>query len=66
MAEAPVPDRPPFTSNASQGLKVLGSRRSALPNEERRPAGSRPTHMTVPGPLNFHQSVNRWLLERQV
>jgi RimJ/RimL family protein N-acetyltransferase len=24
------------------------------------------THMTVPGPLNFHQSVNRWLLERQV
>ena len=22
------------------------------------------THMTVPGPLNFHQSVNRWLLER--
>ena len=22
------------------------------------------THMTVPGPLNFHQPVNRWLLER--
>ena len=24
------------------------------------------THMTVPGPLNFHQSVNRWLFERYV
>ena len=23
------------------------------------------THMTVPGPLNFHQAVNRWLFERQ-
>jgi RimJ/RimL family protein N-acetyltransferase len=22
------------------------------------------THETVPGPLNFHQPVNRWLLER--
>jgi RimJ/RimL family protein N-acetyltransferase len=22
------------------------------------------THMTVPGPLNFHQAVNRWLVER--
>ncbi|MDI1261904.1 MAG: GNAT family protein [bacterium] len=22
------------------------------------------THMTVPGPLNFHQAVNRWLIER--
>jgi RimJ/RimL family protein N-acetyltransferase len=21
------------------------------------------THMTVPGPLNFHQAVNQWLLE---
>jgi len=21
------------------------------------------THMTVPGPLNFHQAVNRWLFE---
>lgn len=24
------------------------------------------THMTVPGPLNFHQAVNRWLIERRV
>jgi RimJ/RimL family protein N-acetyltransferase len=24
------------------------------------------THMTVPGPLNFHQAVNRWLFERHV
>jgi RimJ/RimL family protein N-acetyltransferase len=24
------------------------------------------THMTVPGPLNFHQAVNRWVLERHV
>lgn len=24
------------------------------------------THMTVPGPLNFHQTVNRWVLERNV
>jgi hypothetical protein len=22
------------------------------------------THMTVPGPLNFHQAVTRWVLER--
>lgn len=22
------------------------------------------THITVPGPLNFHQAVNRWLIER--
>jgi RimJ/RimL family protein N-acetyltransferase len=22
------------------------------------------THMTVPGPLNFHQAVNRWLFEQ--
>ncbi len=22
------------------------------------------THMTVPGPLNFHQAVNRWVIER--
>ncbi len=22
------------------------------------------THMTVPGPLNYHQAVNRWVLER--
>jgi RimJ/RimL family protein N-acetyltransferase len=22
------------------------------------------THMTVPGPLNYHQAVTRWLLER--
>jgi RimJ/RimL family protein N-acetyltransferase len=24
------------------------------------------THMTVPGPLNFRQAVNRWLIERRV
>ena len=23
------------------------------------------TYMTVPGPLNFHQAVNRWLIERR-
>ena len=23
------------------------------------------THMTVPGPLNFHQAVTRWVIERQ-
>ena len=22
------------------------------------------THMTVPGPLNFHQPVTRWVIER--
>ena len=22
------------------------------------------THMTVPGPINFHQPVNRWVIER--
>jgi RimJ/RimL family protein N-acetyltransferase len=22
------------------------------------------THMTVPGPLNFHQAVNRWMIDR--
>ena len=22
------------------------------------------THMTVPGPLNFHQAVTRWVMER--
>jgi len=22
------------------------------------------THMTVPGPINFHQPVNRWMIER--
>jgi len=22
------------------------------------------THMTVPGPLNFHQPVNRWVIRR--
>ena len=23
------------------------------------------THMTVPGPLNYHQAVTRWVIERQ-
>lgn len=23
------------------------------------------TYVTVPGPLNFHQAVNRWAIERQ-
>jgi RimJ/RimL family protein N-acetyltransferase len=23
------------------------------------------THMTVPGPLNFHQAVTRWVVERE-
>jgi RimJ/RimL family protein N-acetyltransferase len=22
------------------------------------------THMTVPGPLNYHQAVTRWVIER--
>jgi RimJ/RimL family protein N-acetyltransferase len=36
------------------------------PNRTLQRAGFRyvKTHMTVPGPLNFHQAVNRWLYER--
>jgi RimJ/RimL family protein N-acetyltransferase len=36
------------------------------PNRTLQRAGFRyvKTHMTVPGPLNFHQPVNRWLFER--
>jgi len=35
------------------------------PNRTLQGAGFRyvKTHMTVPGPLNFHQAVNRWLYE---
>lgn len=38
------------------------------PNRTLQSAGFRyvKTHMTVPGPLNFHQAVNRWVLERSV
>jgi len=38
------------------------------PNRTLQRAGFRyvKTHMTVPGPLNFHQAVNRWLYERHV
>lgn len=36
------------------------------PNRTLQRAGFRyvKTYMTVPGPLNFHQAVNRWLIER--
>jgi RimJ/RimL family protein N-acetyltransferase len=36
------------------------------PNRTLQKAGFRylKTHMTVPGPLNFHQAVTRWVIER--
>ena len=36
------------------------------PNRTLQRAGFRfvKTHETVPGPLNFHQAVTRWLLEQ--
>lgn len=40
---------------------------NVAPNRTVQKAGFRyvKTHMTVPGPLNFHQAVNRWVLERK-
>ncbi len=37
------------------------------PNRTLQKAGFRyvKTHMTVPGPLNFHQAVTRWMVERK-
>ncbi|HLI66236.1 MAG TPA: GNAT family protein [Caulobacteraceae bacterium] len=39
---------------------------NTAPNRTVQAAGFRyvKTHMTVPGPLNFHQPVTRWLIER--
>jgi len=38
---------------------------NAAPNRTLQKAGFRyvKTHMTVPGPLNFHQAVTRWVVE---
>ncbi|HEV2364684.1 MAG TPA: GNAT family protein [Caulobacteraceae bacterium] len=51
------------------GLKRLFCEPNALnvaPNRTLQKAGFRyvKTHMTVPGPINFHQPVTRWVLER--
>src|SRR5690606_13606589 len=39
---------------------------NVAPNRTLQKAGFRyvKTHMTVPGPLNFHQAVTRWMIER--
>ncbi|WP_424630421.1 GNAT family N-acetyltransferase [Bradyrhizobium sp. SYSU BS000235] len=39
---------------------------NAAPNRTLQKAGFKyvKTHMTVPGPLNFHQAVNRWVIDR--
>lgn len=39
---------------------------NVAPNRTMQAAGFRyvKTHMTVPGPLNFHQPVTRWVIER--
>jgi RimJ/RimL family protein N-acetyltransferase len=39
---------------------------NVAPNRTLQKAGFKylKTHMTVPGPLNFHQAVNRWMIER--
>ena len=41
---------------------------NVAPNRALQKAGFKylKTHMTVPGPLNFHQAVTRWVIERQV
>ncbi len=38
---------------------------NVAPNRTLQKAGFRyvKTHMTVPGPLNYHQAVTRWVLE---
>ena len=40
---------------------------NVAPNRALQKAGFKylKTHMTVPGPLNFHQAVTRWVIERQ-
>lgn len=40
---------------------------NAAPNRTLQKAGFQyvMTHETVPGPLNFHQAVNRWMLRRE-
>ncbi|MGA8898906.1 GNAT family N-acetyltransferase [Bradyrhizobium sp.] len=40
---------------------------NVAPNRTLQKAGFKylKTHMTVPGPLNFHQAVTRWVMERQ-
>ncbi len=40
---------------------------NVAPNRTLQKAGFKylKTHMTVPGPLNFHQAVTRWVIERQ-
>lgn len=39
---------------------------NVAPNRAMQKAGFKyvKTHMTVPGPLNFHQAVTRWVMER--
>jgi RimJ/RimL family protein N-acetyltransferase len=39
---------------------------NVAPNRTLQKAGFKylKTHMTVPGPLNFHQTVTRWVMER--
>jgi RimJ/RimL family protein N-acetyltransferase len=39
---------------------------NVAPNRTLQKAGFKylKTHITVPGPLNFHQAVNRWMIER--
>ncbi len=39
---------------------------NVAPNRALQKAGFRylKTHMTVPGPLNYHQAVTRWVIER--
>jgi len=39
---------------------------NVAPNRTLQKAGFKylKTHMTVPGPLNFHQAVTRWVIER--
>ena len=39
---------------------------NAAPNRTLQKAGFKyvKTHMTVPGPINFHQAVNRWVTDR--
>ena len=41
---------------------------NVAPNRTLQKAGFKylKTHMTVPGPLNFHQAVTRWVMERYV
>ena len=40
---------------------------NTAPNRALQKAGFRyvKTHMTVPGPLNYHQAVTRWVVERE-